>query len=80
MQMKLTQKRKEMYMANARILRLGPDTTFITLGALRWGNANFSVFRYQCKILPWVAEAMQGPNASVFASQWIIGLELIIEF
>ena len=37
MQMKLTQNKKEMYMANARILRLGPDATYITLGVLRWG-------------------------------------------
>ena len=47
-------------MANAKILRLGPNATYIPLarvGVLCWGNsnvmlhvggnANFSVFRYQ---------------------------------
>ena len=37
-------------MANARILRLGPNATYITLTPLGFcvgGNTNFSVFRYQ---------------------------------
>ena len=35
-----------MYMANTRILCLGPNTTYIPLtrvGVLRWGNTNFSI-------------------------------------
>ena len=38
--MKSTQKKEEMYMANMRILRLGPNATYIPLtrvGVLRWG-------------------------------------------
>ena len=37
-------------MPNTRTLRLGPNATYIPLtcvGVSRWGNANFSVFRYQ---------------------------------
>ena len=39
-----------MYMANAKILHLGPNATYIPLTRIevsRWGKANFSVFRYQ---------------------------------
>ena len=45
--MKSTQKKKEMYMANARILRLGPNTTYIPLtrvGILHWGVMQILVF------------------------------------
>ena len=58
--MKSTQKKHEMYMANAKILHLEPNTTFIPLtrvGVLRWVTHNlntvmgvmqiFSIFRYQ---------------------------------
>ena len=53
-------KKHEKYMANTKILRWGPNATYIPLirvGGLRWGKrkfyvsrlgkANFSVFRYQ---------------------------------
>ena len=43
-------KKNEMYMAKAIILRLKPNATYILLTCvevLHWGNANFSVFRYQ---------------------------------
>ena len=37
-------------MTNLRNLHLGPNATYIPLtciGVSRWGDANFSVFRYQ---------------------------------
>ena len=62
--MKSTQK-YEMYMPNARNVRLGPNATYIPLtcvGGLHWGNtnfrsgvggnANFRIFRYQHVSIP----------------------------
>ena len=63
-----------MYMANVKILHLGPNATYIPMtriGVLAsrgnfkiyvGGNANFSVFRYQ-----------DIANANVFALEWNIG-------
>ena len=44
--MKSTPKKGEMYMANARNLRLRPNATYIPLtcvGVSRWGNPNFKI-------------------------------------
>ena len=68
--MKSTQKKKEMYMANARILRLGPNATYIPLtrvGVSHWGNANLEISR-------WWSKPTRGFNPNVFALQWNIGL------
>ena len=68
--MKSTPTKNEMYMANMKILRWGPNATYIPLtgvGVSRWGNANFSVFRYQHVGIP---------NANGFASQWNIGFSI----
>ena len=55
-----------MYIANARILRLGPNATYIPLtrvGVLHWGK---TCWFSQCKILRWGSKPTQGPNANVF--------------
>ena len=71
-----------MYMANARILHLGPNATYIPLTCVwvsRWVTQCFCVFRYQhvgignAKSSRWGCNPTQGPNASGFASQWNIG-------
>ena len=65
-----------MYMANARILRWGPNATYITpvrIWGWRWGNPNFSVFR--C----WREFRVRGLDQrehESFASQWNIGFSL----
>ena len=84
-------KQHEIYMANARILRWGANTTFIPLlgfrvggntnfGVYIGGNAKFSVFRYQHVVSPArifaLADPKQSPNASSLASQWNIGLNV----
>ena len=87
-QMKSTQKH-EMYMANAKILRLEPNATYIPLTCVwvsRWGNANFRfgigcfrVFRYQhvgipnAKFSHWGCYPTPDPNTKSFVSQWNIG-------
>ena len=55
-----------MYMANARILRLGPS-----IG----GNASFSIFRYQ---YVGILEAKFCVNVS--ASQWNVGFRVALGF
>ena len=81
-----------MYMANAKILRLVPNATYIPLtcvGVSRWGNANFRfgvgcfhVSRYQhvgipnAKFSHWGCYPTPDPNAKGFASQWNIGLSV----
>ena len=81
----------EMYMANAKILRLVPSATYIPLtcfGVSRWGNANFMfgvgcfrVSRYQhvgipnAKFSHWGCYPTPDPNAKGLASQWNIGLK-----
>ena len=70
-------------MANAKILRWGPNATYIP--PTRVGDSRgvtqilgFSVFRYHVcipntKLWPWGSEPTQGPNVNGFALQWNIG-------
>ena len=79
-----------MYMANGKILLWGPSVSNLySIGSRwgfaigkrkfyvsRWGNANFSVFRYQhvgipnAKFSHWGYCPMQTPNVRSFALQW----------
>ena len=76
-----------MYIANLKNLRFGPNATYIPLtrvGGLCWGNASFSVFRYQhvgignAKLWRWVSKPTPGPNANGSESQRNIGLKVSI--
>ena len=81
--MKSTQK-NVMYIVNKKILRWGPNTTYIpptiVLGVGVGCNANFSAFRCQhvgigyAKLWRWGSKPTPGPNANGLASQWNIGL------
>ena len=78
--MKSTQK-NEMYMANARNLRLGPNATYIPLariGVFALPNArdtNMLVFFAlgNAKVLYFALGDTKVPNANGFALQWNIG-------
>ena len=78
-------KKKEMYIANAKILRWGPNATYVPLTCVQVDvgrNANFSVFRYHhvgignAKLWRWGSKTTPVPNANGFESQWNIGLSL----
>ena len=49
-------------------------------------NANFSFFRYQhvgipkAKLWSWGSKPTRGPNANGFASQWNIGLKVLVKY
>ena len=73
---------KEMYMANARNLRLGPNATYIPLtcaGANAnckihvGGNANFSVFRYQLVGSPNAKFRVEGISQRKDLTQMFLG-------
>ena len=64
-------------MANANILRLEPNATYIPLtrvGVLRWVMGSFSVFRYQHVGIPNAKFSHWGVTG--FASEWNIGLRM----
>ena len=64
-------KKHEMYTANARNLRLGPNATCILLTCVwrrGFSHSNTKLWRWGSKLTP-------GPNANGFASQWNIGLK-----
>ena len=69
-------KKHEMYMANAKIFRLGPIATYIPLtrvGVLRFASSNAK----DTNMLVYFALGnAKVPNANGFASQWNIGLGL----
>ena len=78
--MKSTQKKPEMYMANAKNLRLGPNATYNFSNDLRWvfvlGDAKN--LRKDTNMLVYFALGnAKVPNANGFVSQWNIGFSAI---
>ena len=80
-------KKHEVYIPNAKILRLGTNATYIPLTCvwvLRWVTQCFCVLRYQhvgignSKLSHWGSNPMPGPNVRVFVPQWNIGYSRIL--
>ena len=84
----------EMYMANARNLHLGPNTTYIPLTSVwvwRWGvtqilrlasggYANFAFLDTNTKFWRWGSRPMQGPNAKNLRRSGIQALDFYVAF
>ena len=79
-----------MYMANAKILRLVPNATYISLTRIGgFGLADARHLRYpkqeiptlgNARVLSFVLGDAKVPNANGFASQWNIGLKPVFHW